>query len=192
MKEAPPALGSVALSRGPNPRGAWDGVRGDKTLVSPTYSVIFPAVRARSARLPNPVASSLLPRAPAIPTVSGKTVLLVDSHEDSRVIYATILAHHGIGVVAAAHLDDGVRLARESRPDVIFLEYALPRARAEEAVRRLRGGAGAPGIPVVALSTAFNAAERDAALSLGFTGYLLKPCPPLELLAEARRHLGVS
>jgi len=123
---------------------------------------------------------------------SGKTVLLVDSHEDSRVIYTTILVHHGIGVVAAAYLHEGVRLAREHRPDVIFLEYALPRSHAVEAVRALRSDSGTAAIPLVALSTAFTAAERDMALSMGFDAYLLKPCPPLELLAEARRLLGAA
>ena len=120
----------------------------------------------------------------------GKTVLLVDTHEDSRAIYTTILEHHGFAVVASACYDEGVRLARERRPDVIFLEYGFPRARSLDAALSLRSHAATARIPLVALSTAFSEAERERALASGFASYLVKPCPPLELLAEARRLAG--
>lgn len=123
--------------------------------------------------------------------MSGKIVLLVDSHEDSRAIYATILEHHGFGVVAAAYHAEGVRLARERRPDLIVLEYGLPRSEALDAARALRSDALTAAIPLLALSTAYSEAERERALAAGFSAYLVKPCPPLQLLAETRRLLGL-
>ncbi|HEX8693983.1 MAG TPA: response regulator [Longimicrobium sp.] len=121
----------------------------------------------------------------------GKTVLLVDTHEDSRAIYATILKHHGFGVLAAAFHAEGVRLARERLPDLIVLEYGLPRSEALEAAHALRSDALTGTIPLLALSTAFSEADRERALAAGFSAYLLKPCPPLQLLAETRRLLGM-
>ena len=117
-------------------------------------------------------------------------MLLVDSHEDSRTIYTVILEHNGFRVIAAAAFEEGLRLARERRPDVIFVEYGYPREHAVRAVRLFRSDAATSDIPLVALSTAASDEERDRALSHGFTAYLVKPCAPLQLLAEVRRLCG--
>lgn len=118
-------------------------------------------------------------------------MLLVDSHEDSRTIYTVILEHHGFRVLAAAAFEEGLRIARERRPDVIFVEYGYPREHAVRAVRVLRSDGATREIPLVALSTAAADAERERALAHGFSAYLVKPCAPLELLAEARRLCGI-
>lgn len=118
-----------------------------------------------------------------------KTVLLVDSHEDSRTIYTAILEHHGFVVVAAVSGDEGVRLARERRPDLIVVEFSPPRQASLATVRALRAQPDTAAVPVVALSTTIGEADRDLLLSEGVAGYMLKPCPPLTLLAEALRVL---
>lgn len=127
------------------------------------------------------------PPATRRPALRAKTVLLVDSHEDSRTIYTVILEHHGFRVLAAGALEEGARLARERRPDVIFVEYGYPRDRAMRLARALLADPALHGVPLVALSTAASDDERDRALAHGFAAYLVKPCSPLELLAETRR-----
>jgi two-component system cell cycle response regulator DivK len=121
--------------------------------------------------------------------LNARTVLLVDSHEDSLAIYTVILEHHGFRVLSAVRWDEGLRLARQGRPDLIFMEFSRRAGGCLEAARRLKSDASTAAIPLVALSTAFES-DRDAAMDAGFAGYLLKPCPPLALLAEARRLIG--
>ena len=120
-----------------------------------------------------------------------KFVLLVDSHEDSRTIYTAILEHHGFVVVAAASGADGLRLAREHRPDLIVVEFSPPRQASLATVRAFRTQAATAAVPVVALSTTIGEADRELLLSEGVAGYMVKPCPPLTLLAEARRVLSL-
>lgn len=117
-------------------------------------------------------------------------VLLVDSHEDSRAIYRVILEHHGFRVLATACLDEGARLAREQRPDLVFLEVTPTGTRVLEVARALRADAATGRIPLVALSTIVAPGDREAVLASGFSAYLLKPVAPLDLLAEAKRILG--
>jgi len=117
-------------------------------------------------------------------------VLLVDSHEDSRTIYTAILEHHGFAVMAASRGDDGLRLSRERRPDLIVVEFAPPRQASLALVRAFRGDASTASVPLVALSTILGDADRDLLLAEGIAAYMVKPCPPLTLLAEARRLLG--
>jgi two-component system cell cycle response regulator DivK len=122
--------------------------------------------------------------------VSAKIVLLVDSHEDSRTIYTAILEHHGFAVVATAAGEDGLRLSRERRPDLIVVEFAPPRQASLALVRAFRSDASTAAVPVVALSTTLGDADRDLLLGEGIAAYIVKPCPPLTLLKEARRLLG--
>ena len=120
-----------------------------------------------------------------------KTVLLVDTHEDSRSIYRIILEHHGFEVLLAVRCADGVEMARERRPDLVFLELGLAREAAFAALRTLRGHAPTAAVPVVALGTGFSAAERDMAMEQGFDDYLLKPLPPMAIVDATRRLLGM-
>lgn len=130
------------------------------------------------------------PSGPAVAKVSAKIVLLVDSHEDSRTIYTAILEHHGFAVVATSCADDGLKLSRERRPDLIVVEFAPPRQASLALVRAFRSDAATAGVPVVALSTTLGDADRELLLAEGIAAYMVKPCPPLTLLAEARRLLG--
>jgi CheY-like chemotaxis protein len=120
--------------------------------------------------------------------VPARTVLLVDSHEDSRAIYTAIFEHHGWRVLAAACPEEALRLAAEHAPDLVVMEFAPPRTRSLEALRALRRERPATA-PFVALSTTLGDADRDLLLAEGVSAYLQKPCPPLTLLAEARRLL---
>ncbi|HEX8243570.1 MAG TPA: response regulator [Longimicrobium sp.] len=124
--------------------------------------------------------------------MSAKYVLLVDSHEDSRAIYTTILEHYGFAVATAAHPDEGLRMARARRPDLIVLEFSPPRARSLEAFRAFRADPATASVPMVALSTTLGEADRELLVSEGIAGYLVKPCPPLTLLDVARGLLESS
>jgi CheY-like chemotaxis protein len=121
-----------------------------------------------------------------------KLVLLVDSHEDSRAIYTTILEHYGFAVAAAARAEEGLRLARARRPDLIVLEFSPPRARSLEAFRAFRADPATASVPVVALSTLLGEADRELLVSEGLAGYVVKPCPPLRLLDIAKGLLEAS
>jgi DNA-binding response OmpR family regulator len=118
--------------------------------------------------------------------VPAKIVLLVDSHEDSRTIYTTILEHSGFVVAAASHADEGLRLARARPPDLIVLEFSPPRARSLDAFRAFRRDQATASVPLVALSTLLGEADRELLVSEGVARYLVKPCPPLMLLDVTR------
>ncbi len=117
------------------------------------------------------------------------TILLVDAHEDSRFIYAAVLGHHGFNVVASECCAQGVDLAREHRPGLIVVSVSLSPAPAWEMMEALRARPETAGIPVVALSSTGQEEHRNRALELGCAAFLVKPLPPLELLATTRRLL---
>jgi two-component system cell cycle response regulator DivK len=113
-------------------------------------------------------------------------VLLVDANEDSRLIYAAALRHHGLSVVAHECSMEAVELARRQQPGVIVLALSFASGPGWVALRALKEDPRTMSIPVVAVSTTGLPEHRDRAIALGCDAFLVKPVPPLELLAVAR------
>jgi two-component system, cell cycle response regulator DivK len=119
-----------------------------------------------------------------------KTILLVEDHEDSRIICATLLQHHGYTVVEARDGAAGVELARHHRPNLIVMDVTLPILDGWAATEQIKSHPDTRSIPIIALTAHALRAARDRALTLGFAAYLVKPCRPTRLLREVRRLIG--
>lgn len=120
----------------------------------------------------------------------GKTVLLVEDDEDSRLVYATMLEHYGYGVFATADGRDAVRMARERLPDIILMDISLPGIDGWTATERIRAEKSTRDIPIVAVTAHALPGHRARADDLDCDGYLTKPCAPRRLLEEVRRIIG--
>lgn len=113
-------------------------------------------------------------------------VLVVDDHRLVRAGLMTLLAASAdIDVVGeAADGAEGVKVAREVRPDVVLMDISMPVLDGVAATRQLL--AELPETKVLAL-TSFSDRQRVADVTgAGATGYLLKDCGPDELLAAVR------
>lgn len=113
-------------------------------------------------------------------------VLLVDANEDSRLIYAAALRHHGFNVVANECCVSAVEWARVHRPGIIVLALTFASGPGWVALRALKEDAATASIPILAVSTTGLPEHRDRAMAMGCAAFLVKPLPPLELLAVAR------
>lgn len=114
------------------------------------------------------------------------TILLVDAHEDSRFIYAAALGHHGYRVLSSGCCQEALAMASVDLPQLIVLAVSLSSGPAWETLRALKSRPETACIPVLAVSTTGLPEHRLRALELGCAGFLVKPLPPLELLAVAR------
>ena len=117
-----------------------------------------------------------------------KTILIIDDDPDLRELLAEQLQlHEEFDAACAATAAEGVRLAKESRPDLILLDVDLPDMNGREACRLLRrSGVLAPVIMVTAA-----AGESDTILGLdsGASDYVTKPFKFNLLLARIRAQL---
>ena len=79
---------------------------------------------------------------------------------------------------------EGVRIARETKPDVVLMDIRMPVLNGLEATRLLHAE---PEPPRVIVLTTFDADDQVvAALAAGADGFLLKDTPPPDLLAAVR------
>lgn len=115
-----------------------------------------------------------------------KTVLLVDPHQDSRVVYATVLSHSGFRVLEAVDDEQGLHLAREQEPDVILTELFPWSLDGKMLPERLHEAPETAAIPVIALTAHLVPDEWARALERAGARVLAKPCGPGRVLAEVR------
>lgn len=120
----------------------------------------------------------------------SRTILLVEDHEDNRIVYSTILQHFGYRVLLAGDGAEGVRLAREDHPDLILMDVSIPVMDGWEATRTLKADPATAMIPVIALTAHALQSDRDRAVEVGCDGYLAKPVEPRRVLEEVQRFLG--
>ena len=119
-----------------------------------------------------------------------KTVLLVEDSPDTRIIYGTMLEHHGYRVLEASNGRDGVRLAQEERPDVIVMNVSIPGLNGLDAARILKNDPATSNIPIIVCTAFIRAEGEPIAEENGCEVYLEKPCEPSRILDEVRRWIG--
>jgi CheY-like chemotaxis protein len=92
----------------------------------------------------------------------GRKVLIVDDEELSRYLLRTLMPGQ-VEVLEAAGGIEGIHMAREHRPDLVFLDLIMPDLPGSDVVRELRRDPTTQAIPIViATSRVLDAAERDA------------------------------
>ncbi len=117
-----------------------------------------------------------------------KTILIVDDEDDVRTDLAEQLElHEEFAATQAATAGEGVRLAREARPDLILLDVDLPDMDGREACRLMRSGGVAA--PVIMLTAASSDEASILGLDSGANDYVTKPFRFSVLLARIRAQL---
>lgn len=115
------------------------------------------------------------------------TVLIVDDDPDQQTVCAVLLQHAGYQVLQASDGLEGVRVARQSRPDVVLMDVRMPLMDGITARRHLSALPETRDIPVVALTADVLKWPEARALAEGFSALLPKPCNLERILAVVRR-----
>lgn len=119
-----------------------------------------------------------------------RRVLLVEDNEDNRRVYRTILEHYGYEVIEAVDGEEGVRLARRERPDLILMDVSIPLLDGWQATRILKAEPATSHIPIIALTAHAMQSDRQMATDVGCDGYLAKPVSPREVADMVRHWIG--
>jgi CheY-like chemotaxis protein len=107
------------------------------------------------------------------------TVLVIDDDDETRELLARGLAREGFHIVTAADCEQGIRRAREVRPDLITLDAQMPEADGWTVLRALKEDEELSNIPVV-MTTLVNERSDGQRRTLD---YLSKPIDPERLAA---------
>ena len=116
-------------------------------------------------------------------------ILLVEDSESDRHLYGRLLWYNGYTLLHAGDGHSAIRIALESRPDLILLDVTLAgELSGLDVARRLRGEG--LDMPIVGLSAHKRDELGPAVEEAGLSGYLEKPVDPFVVVREVLRHLG--
>lgn len=146
-------------------------------------------VRMPRARAEGRADLRTMPDAPfeMAPSLHGKTVLVVDDHQDAAEMVAEMLEHHGCIVHVAHDGHEALERAHTTRPDVVLLDLGLPGIGGYDVARRLRADPVLEGTKIVALTGYGEDSDRQRSLSAGMDAHLVKPVDSAALLEIVRR-----
>ena len=118
--------------------------------------------------------------------LQGMRVLLVEDNGVNMMIGVALLEHWGVQVTEAADgtqaLAAVARATAEQRPfDAVLMDLQMPGMSGYQTTEALRRQHGAAQLPVIALTAAALASERERALAAGMNGFLTKPIDPHNL-----------
>jgi len=122
-------------------------------------------------------------------------ILLVDDDADFVESTKTVLESKPYQVIVAYEGDEGLRKAREEKPDLILLDIIMPVKDGFTAAEQLKKDPELSKIPTLML-TSYSArrSETSIPVSRGFSlevdDYIDKPIRPEELLATVEKYLN--
>ncbi len=116
-------------------------------------------------------------------------VLSVDDSSVVRKLVTMILTAEGFKVSTASDGLDGVNKAKEIRPDIILLDFVMPKMNGFQVCRILQKDEKLRHIPVILVTSKGDKVGDKFVDQLGVTGYITKPFQPEELVSKIHQTL---
>jgi DNA-binding response OmpR family regulator len=118
-------------------------------------------------------------------------VLLVEDHEDTRLMYAEFLGD-AFEVIQASDGEGALEAMRARTPDLVITDVSLPGVDGFELINRMRRETTLASVPVICLSGYSTDALEERAREVGCARLLQKPCLPDALAATVQGVLKKS
>ena len=120
---------------------------------------------------------------------SGPLILVAEDDRDIRELIVFTLQISGFKVIEVPNGEEAVKIATESKPDLILMDVRMPKMTGYEACKKLKEQESTKDIPVVFLSAKGQETEINTGLELGAVKYFLKPFGPDELSKQVNEIL---
>ena len=119
-----------------------------------------------------------------------KKILIVDDSKDNRVILARMLEFGGFEVVAAKNGQEALSLARDTSPDLILMDLAMPEMDGWTATEEFKRQEDLSQIPIIVVTGHVTSDEIRRAQEVGCQDVVSKPIDYYVLINKVREHLS--
>ncbi|WP_306536465.1 response regulator [Geobacter sp.] len=117
------------------------------------------------------------------------TILLVDDERFFLSVQRDFLKGSQVAVLTATGGEEALRIAREHRPDLIYLDCRMPEMDGAACCALLKGDKDLRTIPVVMSVQEGKERDREQCLTAGCDGIITKPFDRREFLETGRRFI---
>ena len=119
-------------------------------------------------------------------------ILVVDDEAAQREIIVYNLEAAGFEVMSADNGEDAVLMVQEEHPNLVVLDWMMPKLSGLEVCRQLRSNKETKEIPIILLSARSEDVDKVRGLEIGADDYVSNPFSVVELMArinaQLRRH----
>ena len=113
-------------------------------------------------------------------------ILVVEDEDALATLLKYNLDKEGHRVVVAADGEEALMIIDERQPDLVVLDWMLPKVSGIEVCRRLRAKPETKNLPVIMLTARGEESDRVRGLDTGADDYIVKPFSMSELAARVR------
>jgi two-component system phosphate regulon response regulator PhoB len=119
-------------------------------------------------------------------------ILVIEDEADIQQVLDYNLRERGHKVFIASSGEDGLKLAREKRPDLVLLDLMLPGMPGTEVCKALKSDPTTKNVQVVMLTAKGEEIDRVVGFELGADDYVVKPFSVRELMLRIQAILRRS
>ena len=116
-------------------------------------------------------------------------ILIVDDDARNRKLLSFILKKAGHETIDAENGEEGIRLAKENLPALIFMDIQMPVMDGVTAMKSLKTELSTSKIPVIVLTSYAMRGDHRKFIEEGFDNYIAKPIKVKEVLELVKEYL---
>jgi len=124
--------------------------------------------------------------------MSQFTILVVEDEEAIRSMLVMILQQYDFKVLQAGDVAEAQLILDEQLPDLILLDWMLPKVTGDVWTRRLKSSETFRDLPIILVTAKGEEADKIHGLDLGADDYVTKPFSPKELISRIKAVLRRS
>jgi PAS domain S-box-containing protein len=124
---------------------------------------------------------------PALASLSGLRVLLVEDNELNRQLATKLLMRAGMEVSTANDGAEAVEAVKQRKFDAVLMDVQMPNMDGLEATRAIRRDPALAELPIIAMTANVMTGDRERCLAAGMSDYLSKPIQHNVLYAALAR-----
>jgi CheY-like chemotaxis protein len=121
-----------------------------------------------------------------------RKILLVEDNEKNRTLVKDVLEYHGYEVIEACNGKEGIKIAKENKPDLILMDIQMPVMSGYDAMKILKNNPETKDIKIIALTSFAMKGDKEKIMEEGFDDYIAKPIDIRRLPKLVKKALEVK
>ena len=119
-----------------------------------------------------------------------KTILVVEDNDLNMLLFHDLLETRGYNVLQARDGMEGLRLARQHRPDLIIMDIQLPGMSGLDVTKWIKEDDALRAVPVIAVTAFAMKGDEEKMRQAGCDAYIAKPMSTSNFLQTIEQYLA--
>ena len=116
-------------------------------------------------------------------------IVVIEDNEQNMYLFEFLLEKHGFEVLQAINGETGMKMALNTNPDLILLDWQLPDISGLEVTKKIRTFDKFKNTPIIFCTSNVMPGDKEKAFEAGVTAYIEKPINPELFISEIKSHL---